>query len=44
VLGVVFTAAGLSAGAHTLTIEVTGTRDPSAVDSWVIVDAFDVIP
>ena len=44
VLGVVFAAAGLSPGAHILTIEVTGIRDPAAFDSWVIIDAFDVTP
>jgi glucosylceramidase len=43
VLGEVFRASGLSAGSHTLTIEVTGTADPAALDSWVIVDAFDVV-
>jgi hypothetical protein len=26
-----------------LTIEVTGTKNPSAWGSWVIVDAFDVV-
>src|SRR5206468_5355030 len=29
-------------GAHTLTIEVTGTRNPASTDTWVLVDAFDV--
>jgi hypothetical protein len=40
----VITLDGLSAGTHTLTIEVTGRRnpDPEAVSSVVVVDAFDV--
>ncbi|MEO8008360.1 MAG: hypothetical protein ABI728_07560, partial [Betaproteobacteria bacterium] len=40
----VITLNGLSAGTHTLTIEVTGRRnpDPEAVSSVVVVDAFDV--
>lgn len=40
----VITLNGLSAGMHTLTIEVTGRRnpDPEAVSSVVVVDAFDV--
>jgi hypothetical protein len=41
---VLFTATGLPRGAHSLTIEVTGTRNPASVDSWVIIDAFDVTP
>jgi hypothetical protein len=42
----VVTLNGLSAGRHTLTIEVTGRRnpDPEAVSSVVVVDAFDVQP
>jgi len=40
----VFTAAGLVPGPHTLEIEVTGTKNASSVDTWVVVDAFDVIP
>jgi hypothetical protein len=39
----VFTAAGLAPGAHRLTIEVTGGRNPEAVDNAVVVDAFDVV-
>jgi hypothetical protein len=35
---------GLSPGAHSLTIEVTGTRSASAKASWIWVDAFDVRP
>ena len=34
---------GLSPGAHSLTIEVTGTRSASAKASWIWIDAFDVI-
>jgi hypothetical protein len=37
-----FTATGLTDGPHTLMIEVTGRRNPSATDSLVIVDAFDL--
>jgi hypothetical protein len=33
---------GLKAGAHTLTIEVTGTHSANSHGSWVWVDAFDV--
>ena len=32
---------GLTSGAHTLTIEVTGTRNTSAKSAWVWVDAFE---
>ncbi len=32
---------GLSSGSHTITIEVTGTKDASAQSSWIWVDAFD---
>jgi hypothetical protein len=35
---------GLSPGPHSLTIEVTGTRNSSAKGAWVWVDAFDVVP
>jgi hypothetical protein len=33
---------GLSSGAHTLTIEATGTHNESSKGSWVWLDAFDV--
>ena len=36
-----FTVAGLSSGSHTLTIEVTGTKNTSAQSSWIWVDAFE---
>ena len=37
-----YTISGLDSGAHTLTIEVTGTRNSSAEGSWIWLDAFDV--
>ena len=37
---VMYTASGLPAGPHTLTIKVTGTTSADAF--WVVVDAFDV--
>ena len=40
---VMYTASGLSAGAHTITIRVTGTWNPAGNSSWVVVDAFDVL-
>jgi len=33
----------LVSGTHTLTIEVTGTRNPGSGGSWIWVDAFDVV-
>ena len=39
---VVYSKTGLSPGAHTITIEVTGTRNPSATSVSVEVDACDV--
>ena len=42
VQAVVYTATGLSDGAHTLTVEVTGSRNPSSIDALIVVDAFDV--
>jgi bacillopeptidase F len=38
----VFTRSGLTAGQHTLRIDVTGQKNPSALGSYVAVDAFDV--
>jgi len=38
---VLYTITGLTSGAHTLTIEVTGTRNTSAKSAWVWVDAFE---
>ncbi len=40
----VFSAAGLAAGSHTLTVEVTGRKNAAAADGAVVVDAFDVAP
>ena len=37
-----FTATGLTRGPHTMTIEATGTQNPSSGNAWVVVDAFDV--
>ena len=37
-----FAATGLANGAHTLTIEATGTKNPAATNNSVVVDAFDV--
>ncbi len=34
---------GLAAGAHTLRIEVTYTRNPASGGSWIWVDAFDIL-
>lgn len=39
-----YTTAGLASGPHTLTIEVTGTRNASSKGSWIWIDAFDVTP
>lgn len=38
----VFTAAGLAGGSHTLTIEVTGQKNPLSGTATIVVDAFDV--
>jgi len=38
----VFTATGLADATHTLTIVVTGERNPAATEPWIVVDAFDV--
>jgi hypothetical protein len=37
-----YTSPVLSPGTHTLTIEATGTKNPSSGNAWVVVDAFDV--
>src|SRR5437660_7572808 len=42
VRAVLFTRSGLAAGAHTLAIEATGTRNTAATDAFIAVDAFDV--
>ena len=38
----VYSVSGLSPGAHTLTIELTGAHNPNSGGSWVWVDAFEV--
>jgi hypothetical protein len=38
-----FSTSGLAAGTHTLAIEVTGTRNPAASGTRIVVDGFDVI-
>jgi predicted carbohydrate-binding protein with CBM5 and CBM33 domain len=40
----VFSATGLAAGNHTLTIEVTGLKNAASTDAYIVVDAFDVNP
>jgi hypothetical protein len=40
----IFTATGFAAGSHTLTIEVTGQRNPASSSAYIVVDAFDVRP
>jgi len=37
---IVFTAAGLAAGNHTLTIEATGQKNAASMNAWIVVDAF----
>lgn len=38
----VFTATGLAAGPHTLTIDVTGLKNGAAIGAFVVIDAVDV--
>jgi hypothetical protein len=40
----VFTSPPLGAGNHTVTIEVTGLKNPASVGTAIVVDAFDVTP
>jgi hypothetical protein len=40
----VFTSPPLAAGSHTLTIEVTGSKNPASTGLSIVVDAFDVTP
>jgi hypothetical protein len=40
----VFTTTGLAAGTHTLTIVVTGLKNVFSVNTWILVDALNVIP
>ena len=37
-----YSVSGLPNGTHTVTVEVTGTRNASSAGRWVWVDAFDV--
>jgi len=39
-----YSTAGLSPGPHTLTIEVTGTRNSSSKGSWIWIDGLWVVP
>jgi hypothetical protein len=41
---IVYTLPGLGAGSHTLTIEVTGSKNPTSAGVAIVVDAFDVNP
>jgi len=38
----VYSATGLAAANHTLTIEVTGLKNAASTDTYIVVDAFDV--
>src|SRR5262249_18458888 len=38
---VMFTVTGLAPGAHTLSIEVAGRRNPASMANWIWIDAFD---
>jgi len=40
----VFTARGLAAWTHTLTIDVANRSNPASTDVWILIDAFDVAP
>jgi hypothetical protein len=40
----VYSASGLTRGAHTIAIEVTGTRNAASGGNGIWVDAFDVTP
>ena len=39
-----FTLPGLAAGSHTLTIQVTGSKNSASAGTAIVVDAFDVTP
>ncbi|TDE11145.1 alpha-L-fucosidase [Jiangella asiatica] len=41
---VVWETTGLAPGAHTVRIEVTGTKNPAATNTWIGLDAFIVTP
>jgi len=38
---VLFATPALTSGTHTLTVEVTGTRNPASSSNWIVVDAFE---
>ena len=40
----IFEVTGLAQGAHALTIEVTGQKNPASSSAYILVDAFDVRP
>jgi hypothetical protein len=40
----VFSANGLAAGTHALTIQVADQSNPASTDVWILIDAFDVTP
>jgi hypothetical protein len=40
----VFSANGLAAGTHALTIQVANQSNPASTDVWILIDAFDVTP
>jgi hypothetical protein len=40
----VYTSPVLSAGQHTLKVRVTGTKNASSTDTWIIADRVDVVP
>jgi hypothetical protein len=40
----IFTSGALSSGAHTVAVEITGTRNAASASNWVWLDAFDIIP
>ncbi len=42
--GAVYTLSGLPAVSHTLTIEVTGSKNAASLGAFIMVDAFDVTP
>jgi hypothetical protein len=40
---VLYSVTGLTAGAHTVTIEATGAASPGSAGAWVWVDAFEAV-
>jgi hypothetical protein len=41
---IAYAVTGLQAGPHTLTVEVSGQKNPAATQAWVWVDAFEYTP